>query len=90
MVQLGGGFRFGMKPLNEIRRSPLACQDHFERDNPLQADLPRLIDNSHSTAGDFLEQFIVAEIPDLTRDRQTRTGGVRDDLNSIFGACGHE
>ena len=43
------------------RRGQLAAQDHFQRDDALQAALPGLVDDAHAAAAQFFEQFIIAK-----------------------------
>jgi hypothetical protein len=33
-------------------------KDHLERDDPTEFDVPGLIDNSHSAAADYLQDFV--------------------------------
>ena len=37
-------------------------QEHLHRDDPVQAHLPRAIDDAHAAARDFLQQFVIAEM----------------------------
>ena len=39
----------------------VAEQEHLHRDDAAKAHLPRLVDDAHAAAGDFFEQFVVAE-----------------------------
>ena len=65
---------------NRARRRRLAScagEDHLERDDAVQADLPGLVDDAHPAAGDLLQQLVVAD----RSPREERRGGglfVRD------------
>ena len=39
-------------------------EDHLEGDDPVQADLPGLVDDAHPAPGDLLQQLVVAEVAD--------------------------
>src|SRR5947209_12855436 len=45
----------------------LAAQNHLDGDGPVQTHLPGLEDDAHAAAGDFFDEFIVAEIADAIR-----------------------
>ncbi len=62
VVQVGGGLRLDAEPLDEFGRGQAAGQDHLEGDKTVQTDLPGLVDHAHGAAGDFLDQFVIAEI----------------------------
>ncbi len=62
MVEVGGGLGFGMKTLHIGRRSQLARQDHLQGHDAVQADLPSFVHHAHAATGDFLQQFVIAEI----------------------------
>ena len=61
MVEAGGGFRFAHESLHLGLAGEQAGQQHLERDGTVEADLPGAIDNAHAAAGEFAEQFVVAE-----------------------------
>ena len=52
----------GVKSLDLRRRGQLPGQNHLHRDRAVQRRLPRLEDDPHSTAGNFLKQFVIAEV----------------------------
>ena len=62
MVQLGGGFGFGSKPRDISRRSIVAPQDHFQRDDSIKAFLTSTINDAHPTATEFTQQFVVTAV----------------------------
>src|SRR5262245_24967636 len=64
VLQVGGRFGFLAEALDVGDAGELTGQDHLYRDRSMKADLPRLVDHAHSTAGDFLEEFVVAEMPE--------------------------
>ena len=43
----------------------LAGQDHFQRHEAIETDLPGLVDDAHAAASDLFEKLIVPEIADL-------------------------
>src|SRR5258705_7615204 len=55
MIELGSGFGLNLKSLHDIGRSQFARTCHFERDKAIEAELPRLIDNAHPPAANFLK-----------------------------------
>ena len=69
VIESGGRFGFRVKSLYQGGRGQLAGENHFERDRPIKANLPRAVDHAHPTAVDFLDQFIVAEVTDRSITR---------------------
>ena len=53
VVQASDRPRFRREAGKLARVGVLPCQNHLEGDMALQADLQRLIDDTHSTRGDF-------------------------------------
>jgi hypothetical protein len=53
-----------VKTLLQCERGQLPGHNHLERDGPIQAHLSSAINHAHPTAGDFFEQFVIAEIAD--------------------------
>ena len=62
MLEAGGRDGFGAKALDELRAGLRPEQQHLERDNPVQALLPGLIDDPHPAPRDLLQQLVVAEV----------------------------
>src|SRR5687768_16513920 len=62
MLQVGRCFRLDTKTLNIVGAGELASEDHLYRDKSVQSNLSSFIDDSHSAARNFCEQFEVAEI----------------------------
>jgi hypothetical protein len=58
---LTGRLRLRLEALHLLRRRQPAGQDHLQRDEPLEADLPGLVDDTHAAAGDLLQQLVLAE-----------------------------
>src|SRR5271154_4542515 len=48
----------------------ITAKHHFDADDTVERDLPRLVNHAHAAASDFLQQLIVAEIADLFARRQ--------------------
>jgi hypothetical protein len=61
MVQIGGRLRFGVKAFDLRFAGELASEDHLQSHQPIEADLPGLVNHPHAAAGDFAEQLIIAE-----------------------------
>ena len=55
MVQLGRGLGFRVETLDGGTRGQSPGQNHFQRDDPFQAHLPRLEDDSHPALRDLLQ-----------------------------------
>ncbi len=73
MVQSGGRLGLAAKPREVGRGGQFAAKDHFEGDDPSQADLPRTKDDPHPAATDLFENLVIADaLPGLERRRPTR------------------
>jgi hypothetical protein len=59
--QLGRGLGLGAEAIELFLGRQMLSQHHLEGHGPVQALLPGLVDHPHATAGDFLQQFVVAE-----------------------------
>jgi hypothetical protein len=53
---------FSLEALDRVRRRHCAGADELERDDAVEAHLPRLEDHAYATACDFLEQFVITEV----------------------------
>ncbi len=62
VLQTGGRRRFRAEPLGQVLARLVAEQEHLHCDNAAKALLPRLVNDPHAAAGDFFEQFVVAEV----------------------------
>ena len=62
MAKLSIGFRFQPKARQIIGIRAWPRQDHLDRDNAIQADLPRLEHHAHAASADFLEQRVIAKV----------------------------
>ena len=69
MVELRGGLGFRLKTLEGQRRGEVRVADHFQGDEPVEADLARAIDDAHAAAAEGFEQFVVAEAAACARAR---------------------
>jgi DNA invertase Pin-like site-specific DNA recombinase len=58
VLQTGNGFNLGLEASPLRRRGVPARQQHFQRDQPLQAGLTRLVDHAHAAAAQFAEDLI--------------------------------
>ena len=50
VLQPGDRFRLAAETIQSFRIGMNACQNHFQRHEPLQLVVPRQIDHSHSAA----------------------------------------
>src|ERR1051325_1726415 len=64
VIQPRRRFGFRVKTLLQRRRGQLPGENHLQCDGPIEAYLPRAIDDAHPTTRDFFEQFVIAEITD--------------------------
>src|SRR5262249_2471730 len=62
MIEAGSGFRFSPKALQMRLSSPRSQANYFERDNAIEAFLPRSINYALTTTTDFFQQFVVAKV----------------------------
>ena len=62
MIEIGGRFGLAMESLDILLAGQVPGQDHLERDDAVQAQLPSLIDHAHSSAVDFFQQLVIAEM----------------------------
>jgi hypothetical protein len=70
MLKIGSSFRFRAKTLPCRWSGQLAGENHLQCDGPVEAHLPRFVDDSHPAPGDLFEDLIVAEIADLSPRRR--------------------
>ena len=64
MIQIRRRFGLGVKPFDIVFAGQLPGQDHLQRDDAVQADLPSFVDHAHPAAGDLFQQFVIAEAAD--------------------------
>ncbi len=77
VIEVGGRLGLGVEALNIGFAGQLTGEDHLHRDQAIETDLAGFPDHAHSPAGDFFDEFIVAEV---TQDfRITRSTGNRGD-----------
>src|SRR5256885_13162879 len=58
---------FSAKALPFGPAGKLAAEDHFHGDDSVEAELLRFVNNPHSAAGDFFEQFVISEAVEVGR-----------------------
>src|SRR5882724_7183580 len=64
MLKLGRRLGLGAEPLHVRSAGQLPGQNHLHRDGAVETDLSRAIDHAHAAAGDFFQEFVIAEIAD--------------------------
>ena len=78
MRETGGRFGFGFEPFDQILAGERPGADELQGNEPVQADLARFKHDAHSAAGDFFQQFVIAEVTQFrARKRRQRRGGWR-------------
>jgi len=71
VIEIGRRFGFRAKPGNVGSARQLPGQDHLEGHFAIERDLPRSKYHSHSAASDFFKNFVVSEISDFRRKRDS-------------------
>ena len=59
--RLAAAADFGAEALDEILGRERPGQKHLHRDDPVQAHLPRSIDDAHPAPRDLLQQFVITK-----------------------------
>src|SRR5205807_6600624 len=77
MLQLSDGLGLGAKALHVRRAGHLPAENRFDRHDPVQPDLAGLVNDSHTAAGDFLQQFVISETADFPWQGWKRYDGRR-------------
>ena len=86
MVEVGRRLRFVLEALHVQRRRQLAGQDHLQRHDAVEADLPRLEHDAHAAARDLLQDLVVAEVAHVVaHDRHADRRAVRADRRRLRG-----
>ncbi len=85
MVQVGGRLRFNLEAAYILGVGKLAGEDHFQGDDAVEADLPGLKYDPHSTAGDLADDLV---IPKITHAQ--RAGGRSLGFVGLVEGCGRE
>jgi hypothetical protein len=62
MVEGRGGLRFAAETVQLGARRHACAEEHLQRYDAIQAPLAGAIDDAHTAAGDFTEQFVIAEL----------------------------
>ena len=62
MVELRGSFGLDSEPPHIFCAGQIPGQDHLYRHHPIQTHLPRLVDDSHPAAADFLQELVVSKV----------------------------
>jgi len=65
VLQVRRSFRFRAKAPHVLRARQNCPANHLQGDRAVETDLPRLIDDAHSSERDFSEQFVIAEVLNL-------------------------
>jgi hypothetical protein len=61
MPQVGDCLGFSLEALRFGFGDDQSGQHHFDRNNPVETDLPRLVNHPHPAARNLLQQFTIAE-----------------------------
>jgi hypothetical protein len=69
-----------VESLNRVAASEFARQDYLQSHDPVQLDLPSLVNQAHSTPSDLAEQFILAKVFDTFSGFRS---GPRQEFRSI-------
>jgi hypothetical protein len=77
VVQAGGLLRLVAEAPDLLGCRQVPRRDHLQRDDAVEAELPRPVDDAHAPAGDLFEKLVVAEgaSPAGGRCRGRRLGG---------------
>ena len=65
MLQTGSRLSLDLKPLDIVVSRQSSGHDHLDRDDASECGLSSLVDDPHSAARDFLQQFVVAHVTEL-------------------------
>ena len=68
MVEVGHRLGLGPKTGDVARGCQGTLENHLEGDDPVQRDLPGLVDDAHPSPRDLLDQLVIAEVADADRD----------------------
>jgi hypothetical protein len=66
VLKPGGSLRLAAETGMLLSSGVFASQDQLKRHDPVELDMPRLIDDAHSAAGNFFEHLVVADTPAAT------------------------
>jgi len=61
VLQTRGGGGFGAEALDEVLSRQRPGQQHFHGDDPVQAHLPRSIDDAHPAPRNLRQKFLIPE-----------------------------
>ena len=64
MIQLCGCLGLSVETLDVFFSGQLAGRNHLQRDDTTKIHLSGFVDNSHSAARNFFDQFVVAKVVD--------------------------
>ena len=65
MIETGGRLRFDIETLDISLAGKLSRTDHLDGDDAVEPRLSCLVDDTHATAGNLLDEFVLAEVPTL-------------------------
>ena len=63
VVQLRGGLAFIVETLDEVRVVAVFLGQDFDRDDPVQGQLPGLVDRRHRPGAEFREDLVAGDLP---------------------------
>ena len=58
MLQPRDGLGLGKKPLSPFEPSMVAVQNHLQRDNTIEAQMPRLVDDAHTPTAELAHDLV--------------------------------
>ena len=61
VIQCGGGGCLCSKAMNKLATRQMTAKNQLQSNNAVETSLTCTIDDSHTTAGNFIEQFVVPE-----------------------------
>jgi hypothetical protein len=65
VIELGRVLGLGAEARDLLGRRQVAGENHLQRDHAVEPDVPRLEHHAHSSAGDLLDQLVIAESPSV-------------------------
>jgi hypothetical protein len=77
VLQAGKGLSFPTESLDKIIGGDSAARQHFERNLPVETDLPRTVDDTHAAATDLLQQLVIAQSREGNRAIAVQPAGFR-------------
>src|SRR6185503_14306036 len=78
MLKVSGGLGFAAEPKHFLFARELPRENHLQRDDSIQRNLSRAIDDAHATASNLLKQFKVTEPAGRGAEEKRRRGARRN------------